>query len=245
MKTFLKKMFKRFGFEVIKSRVHVEDVLIMFNFDVVFDVGANIGQFAEYIRSQGYNGRIVSFEPVKEAYEKLKSKAMREDKWTAVNIGLGRNEVDGTINVARSTVYSSLLKPLSAVKEFAGDAIETSAHEQVTLRTLDSQYPIYVHGDDKVFLKIDTQGFEKEVLLGGTVSLNAIKGVQVELSLSPMYDGEAPLAEIVSFLEAHGYKMVLIDPVTYDRQKGNLLQVDCVFLKNDFGPFSANHHIGK
>ncbi len=232
-------MLKRVGYELVRSRIHIEDILVNNGFDVVLDVGGNIGQFAEYIRSHGYNGRIVSFEPVKESYEELKKKAIKDGKWIALNIGLGQSEAEGTINVARSSVYSSFLKPLSVLEDFAGAGIETTASEQLTLHTLDSEYHNYAHGNDNVFLKIDTQGFEKQVILGGPVSLNAIKGVQVELSLSPIYDGEASLAEIVGLLEARGFRMVSMDPVTFDRRKGVLLQVDCVFLKNNFGPFEA------
>ena len=229
------------GVEVIRSRIHVDDILTMFNFDVVLDIGANVGQFAEYIRSQGYDGRIISFEPVKGTYEKLKQKIKKGQKWMAVNAGLGQDEMESIINVTESSVYSSLLYPHQDLIDFAGNAIRISAREKVAIHTLDSQYPIYVQEKDSAFLKIDTQGFEKQVLLGGTKSLDTIKGVQVELSLNPLYNGEAPLAEIATLLEAKGFKMALLDPVTYDRQNGILLQVDCIFLKNNFGPFAKNY----
>ena len=111
---------------------------------------------------------------------------MRENNWIAVNIALGKDKAEGTINIAQSSVYSSFLEPLSVAEVFAGDAIKTTEHEQVTIRTLDSEYSRYVRGDENAFLKIDTQGFEKQVLLGATDSLYTIKGIQVELSLAAL-----------------------------------------------------------
>ena len=237
MKRLIKRVLNSLGFELIKSRTHIEDILSMFKFNVVLDVGANIGQFAEDIRSNGFKGRIISFEPVMDAFKSLQSKASLDRNWIVVNAGLGLEEADKSINVTRSSVYSSFLKPLSLIEAFAGEAVKTSTRQPAILHTLDSQYALYTHDEELVFLKIDTQGFEKNVLLGGIKSLKHIKGVQVELSLQPLYDGEATLTEIVSLLDANGFKMAIIDPVTYDRRNGTLLQIDCIFLKDDFGPF--------
>ena len=238
MRTFLKRMLKRTGYELIRYRPHVEDILTRHKFDVVLDVGANVGQFAVRIRSRGFNGRIVSFEPVKESFEELATKSKREGNWIAVNAGLGQTDSEETMNVARSSVYSSLLRPRALIENFAGPAIEISAREQVVVRTLDSLYSSYVHNSETVFLKIDTQGFEKQVLYGAISSLKHIKGVQVELSLSPLYEGEASLEDVTCFLQQCGFSLALIDPVTYDSRKGILLQVDCIFIKNNFGPFA-------
>ncbi|MGA9121502.1 MAG: FkbM family methyltransferase [Bacteroidota bacterium] len=233
MKEFVKHLLKHVGFELIRTRAHVEDLLLSNKVAVVLDVGANDGLYARYLRSAGYRGRIVSFEPLREAFEALRAQTLRDPHWEAVNAGLGRADGLATISKARRSVFSSILQPLPSLKEFAYNDIESVGQEQFTLTTLDSQFPLFVHSNEKVFLKIDTQGYEKEVVLGAAGSLASIWGIQLELSLQPLYEGEASISEMISLLEQHGFMMALIDPVTYDHQRGILLQIDCVFLRRN------------
>ena len=174
MKEFVKHLLKRAGFELIRKRAHIEDLLLSNKVAVVLDVGANDGLYARYLRSTGYRGRIVSFEPLREPFEALSAQALGDPQWKAVNVGLGRADGRATISKARRSVFSSILQPLPVLKEFAYNDIESVGQEQFTLATLDSQFPLFVHSNEKVFLKIDTQGYEKEVVLGAAGSLASI-----------------------------------------------------------------------
>jgi FkbM family methyltransferase len=243
MKELVKKALKRAGFELIRRRPHLVDLLVAHRVDVVLDAGANTGQFGEYLRAGGYRGRIVSFEPLPEAFEALERKAARDGAWTALNVGLGNAEKVEIINVSRSTVYSSILCPLPALTRFAGAAVENARQREITLHTLDSQFPLLVGADERAFLKIDTQGYEKQVIVGARSSLARIVGLQLELSLTPLYAGESSLPEMVSLLERSGYQMALFDPVTYDPAARVLLQIDCVFFKKGFGPFEVRESL--
>lgn len=240
VKQLVKKAMKRTGYEVIRRRPHLVDLLVFYGIDVVVDAGANEGQFAQELRSGGYRNRIVSFEPVPEAFEILERKAAQDGKWTAVNAGLGSEAKTVTIHVSRSTVFSSILTPLPTLDRFAGAAVEDSARREITLHTLDAELPRHVRQGERVFLKIDTQGYEREIVAGAREVLASLVGVQLELSLTPLYDGEATLAEMVSLLERSGMRMVLFEPVAYDLSRGTLLQVDCVFFRKGFGPCSID-----
>jgi len=239
MKELAKRALRQLGLELVRKRPHGEDFVVDHHVDVVLDVGANDGLYGRFIRAAGYRGRIVSFEPVHSTYEALREHAANDAQWKTVNLGLGRADGVATISVARRSVFSSILQPLATLKEFASDDVASVREERLSLTTLDSQFPLFVRTGDRVFLKIDTQGYEREVILGGTTSLSMIWGIQLELSLKPLYEGEASIAEMLALLENNGFHLALIDPVTYDLRKGVLLQIDCVFLKDDGW---ADHH---
>ena len=235
MKEFAKALLKGLGFELIRRRPHGEDLLTANKVDVVLDVGANDGLYGRFIRAAGYRGRIVSFEPLRDTFNRLKAQAAKDPLWETINVGLGRAEGVQTISIARRSVFSSILQPLPSLKNFAPTDVEAVGQEQLTMNSLDTVFGHFVRPNEKAFLKVDTQGYEKEVILGAEESLASIWGVQLELSLKPLYQGEASIAEMITMLEKRGFHLSLIDPVTYDRARGVLLQADCVFLKDDRG----------
>ena len=78
----------------------------------------------------------------------------------------------------------------------------------VPVATLDAEFRENRAWLDKFtrrFLKIDTQGFEKSVLLGAEQSLGEIAGVMMECSLTPIYDGQWPLEEAFAHMRARGF----------------------------------------
>lgn len=80
-------------------------------------------------------------------------------------------------------------------------------------------------------MKIDTQGFEKDVLAGGTQSLLQIDAIQIEMSLVPLYDGQALFDELYEYLFDRDYRMVSIEPGFEDSESGQLLQIDGIFKR--------------
>jgi FkbM family methyltransferase len=235
VKQLIKNAVRSAGFELIRKRPHLVDLLARNDIDVVFDVGANEGQFGEYLRANGYRKRIVSFEPLPDAFDALQRKAAADGAWTAVNTALGASERTVTINVSRSTVYSSILPALPVLTDFAGASVEVVQQQTVPLSTLDAQFSRHVSEGERVFLKIDTQGYEEEVLSGAQSSLSRITGAQLELSLTPLYKNETPLPDMVALLERKGFRMALFEPVTYDKARDVLLQIDCVFFRDSSG----------
>jgi hypothetical protein len=82
-------------------------------------------------------------------------------------------------------------------------------------------------------LKIDTQGYEREVLLGATALLNRVAAIQLELSLIQLYECSATLAEIVPFVENLGFEMFNIAPGFKDVRSGRLLQAEGFFVRKN------------
>ena len=199
--------------------------------DVVLDVGANAGQFGRRIRAMGYRRKIVSFEPLSRAFQKLTSNARTFPEWTVVKLALGDVEQKREINVAGNSQSSSFLDMLPQHVSAAPKSAYVGK-ESVEVCTLDSVYGRYCQPQDRVFLKIDVQGFEEAVLRGGAQSLPKCAGVQLELSVVPLYDGSAMLCEMMKRMSDLGFSLMDIYPSFADPGSGKLLQVDGTFFQN-------------
>lgn len=200
---------------------------------LVLDVGANVGQTGLKLRKAGYSGRIVSFEPVKSAHAALQAAAAGDDRWEIADpIALGAAPASLDINVSAATDLSSFRGSTTALKTALPNV---AVHERQTVRVerLDSVFDRYAKPDDRVFLKIDTQGFEAEVLTGASGILPRIHGLQLELSLFPLYDGEKTIADMLPHIREMGFEPWLMLPVTFSRPLSRQLQVDAIFFRSE------------
>ena len=177
----LRELFHKAGFDIVRyshlshpiaSRMKL---LSHYTFDLIFDIGANIGQYANEIRKAGYKGKIVSFEPVKSAYHQLVRNAHDDPLWEPVNIALGNVDDISKINVSQETHSSSILRvlPSSLVNCPSAKIVET---EEVTVKKVDSIARDYLRTAQRLYLKIDTQGFEKKVIEGAANCLRERRG---------------------------------------------------------------------
>jgi FkbM family methyltransferase len=199
--------------------------------DVVLDVGANVGQFGSELRRCGYGGLIVSFEPLSEARVRLKTAVGHDQLWKiADQAALGATDGEVELNIAANSSSSSVLPML---KRHADAAPESAyvASERVPLRRLDDLAPPYIVDRSKVFLKIDTQGYEDQVLEGGPRTLEIALGLCVELSFVPLYGGQLLYKEMLPRLEALGFELWNVTPALIDENDGRLLQVDGTFFR--------------
>lgn len=231
---FIKPFFRKFGFDVLKYECTLEwrrRVLFShYNFGLVFDVGANIGQYAERMRKWGYRGRIVSFEPLSSAYKILAERAKDDPLWETRNIALGNYDGKVEINISENSCSSSILDILPTHVQSAPLSI-CSGREEVIIRRIDSIFDDYYYPGEKFYLKVDTQGYEKHVIEGAERVLDILIGIEMEASLVPLYKGEPLLAEMIGFMSDKGYTLMSLEPGFYNRQTGQLLQVDCRFFR--------------
>ncbi len=202
-----------------------------FDIDLVIDVGANDGQFAKELRAGGYSGRIVSFEPLTTAHRRLLQASKNDSAWQvhsrcAVGDHLGEIE----LNISGNSVSSSILPMLTA----HSNASPTSTYlgsETAPLTTVDNAVLPYFEGAKAPFLKIDTQGYEWYVLDGALATLPKVRGIQVELSLVPLYEGQHLWRECIERLEAAGFVLWALQPVFIDPANGRTLQWDGLFFR--------------
>jgi len=199
--------------------------------NVVFDVGANTGQFAKSIRGAGYRGKIVCFEPLPDAHAKLRDRFIRDEK-VLIHPRTALGEVRGSINinVSRNSYSSSILNLLPSHSNADPESTYIDTVE-ASIDRLDNVFTDYVTEGDRVFLKIDTQGYEWNVLDGAEHCLDKIFGLLLEMSLVPLYDGQRLWKDLLGRLEGEGFVLWQILPGFSDPTSSRSLQFDGVFYR--------------
>jgi FkbM family methyltransferase len=237
LKRFVRKSIRSAGWDVKRfdplssEATQLARQLSVHQIDVVFDVGANTGQFAERLRDAGFSGRIISFEPSTAAHLTLSKHATPDPNWTiAPRMALGDMEGTITLNLAGNSASSSVLPMLPSHANAAPESRYVGS-ENVDLRTLDSIAKDFVAQAERVFLKLDVQGFEYKVLQGAEKFLGQVVGIQIELSLVPLYEGEHLFKPMLHDLEERGYDLWSVFPGFVDPATSRLLQLDAVFFR--------------
>ena len=202
-----------------------------YEINLILDAGANIGQYAQNVRSMGYKGRIVSFEPLSSAFTELKNNTDKDPLWEAVNIALGDTDSKKSINISANSRSSSILEMLPLHLNNSPQS-KYKGKEIVFVKTLDSIFNKYVKPKDRAFLKIDTQGYEKKIIDGAKKSLKNILGIQMELSLAPLYKGEVIFIDMLNLMGKKGYALASLEP-GWSISNGRLLQTDVIFFKKE------------
>ena len=234
MKRIFRGLLNRAGLDLVRHRpvprhlARRAHLLSRFGVTVVLDVGANAGIYAGELRRIGYRGRIVSFEPLSSAFAALAAQAARDPAWEAVNAALGAEQGQAVLNVAANS-WSSSLRPMLDVHLAAAPESRFVAEETVRMETLDAVFERYVRPDDRVWLKIDTQGHERYVLAGAAASLPRIDTIELEMSPVGLYEGEALFTEMFEWLAARGYHCVHLHPGLVDPADERLLSLDGCF----------------
>jgi FkbM family methyltransferase len=227
----IKKSFELGGLNVSRNRPQPSSPLVYFQIDVVLDVGANVGQYALGAREAHFKKTIVSFEPLSEAHKRLVEKSKNDGNWIvhercAVGSEIGETE----INISENSDSSSLLPMLAAHSDAAPES-RYVGKDLIRIITLDSIYHTYCRTNERVFLKIDAQGYEKQVLDGAKDCLKYIKGVQVELSVVPLYASQNTYEYFFQLFKDHGFALWSLLPVFTDPRTGRMLQFDAVFIR--------------
>ena len=202
-----------------------------FDIDLIIDVGANQGQFGESLREYGYIGKIVSFEPLKEAHNNLIKASHDDSNWTVYpRCALGSHVGEIELNISANSVSSSVLPMLTTHAKAAPHSVYIG-QDMCPLSTLDMTMPDYLEASKSVLIKIDTQGFEWQVLDGAKEMLSKARGVLIEMSLVELYEGQKLWHEIMERLEANGFTLWSLQPAFIDSDNGRTLQLDGLFFR--------------
>jgi FkbM family methyltransferase len=235
-----RKVVRRTGIEVSRYQPELDwernfmRQLESHHVNVVLDVGANSGQYAGGLRARGFTGRIVSFEPLAAPFSLLERSASTDPLWECRRCALG--DADGTIsiNVAGNSGESSSVLPMLKTHQEAFPPANYIGTEDVPLHRLDSVASEILRPTDTAFLKIDVQGFEKQVLAGGnsTVSDRCV-GMQLELSFLPLYEGGMLIREALDLAYSLGFTLTGLRPCFTDMRNGRMLQADGTFFRGN------------
>lgn len=201
--------------------------------DLIFDVGANKGQYAEKVFAHGYGGRIVSFEPLSAPLAVLEAKSRKRPGWEVAErccIGDRTGEIE--VNISESSIASSIL-PLSAEHLRVSPDAAYVGIEKAPMYPLDELFDRHLGEATRPFLKIDVQGFESEVLDGARRSIPHLVGMQVELSLVDAYESQkGSFSQMIRRIEEMGFELIRFFPSFIDTATGRWLQADGLFFRS-------------
>ncbi len=227
MKDIVKRVLDRLGIEV-QRQTTLRRFFATHPIDLVVDAGANLGQFGQSIRRKGYAGRIWSFEPVSYVYEALAQLAAKDPRWLVSKLALGSARGEAPINVSHNHTLSSFLPPSGLFASY--DRGGPTVQETVCIETLD-----HVLSKDtarSILLKLDVQGFEKEVLEGAKASLQRVHALYVELPIEHLYRGGWTFSEAIAYLDDLGFtpaQFRTVNPLPGDR--ASAVEFDCLLRR--------------
>jgi FkbM family methyltransferase len=197
--------------------------------NLVIDVGANTGQYASALRHDGYRGQIVSFEPQPSAAAELRAAAAGDQDWKIFECALGPAPGKSNLFVTDDSQSSSLLAPSADPARFR--FLVGSSQTPVEIATLDD-FRFGHRGHNRLYLKLDVQGYELGVLRGAPKTLRRAAAVECELSLTSLYTGQAMSEDVISHLRTAGLVPVCISRAyTEPGPSRRVIQMDGIFRR--------------
>ena len=260
MKNLIIKVLKKLGYTLkgIKPSIKHNDFnsIVKFllenkkNVHTYFDIGANKGQSIELFKKMNANSQIHSFEPTPKLYRDLVKKFENDKTIKINNIGLGKEKDILTFySFNKSSPVNSFLPMDKKSKFYKARLYNSSSNDS----NFTNQTKIDVTSVDNYcndnnikeidFMKIDTQGFEEEVLQGSKKMLqeHKISIIQLEIIFGFAYEKNSSMFKIEENLYQNGYKCIGIT------NSGNVLswsafQSDFLYVKKDIYDHIKNLH---
>jgi FkbM family methyltransferase len=242
--TYLKRpiqsLLEKFGLEVrrkqVREKTKLETLLAQYRVDMVFDIGANVGQCGPWFRWIGFEKTIVSFEPISHLFQQLSQNAKSDPQWLVEQVALGEKDGVAVINVSGGHGGASSLLTMTehVVKNAPDQAV--IRQEEITITTVEKMMSKYYPEGDRLFLKIDAQGYETRVIEGIGCELPRVIGLKLEMSLVENYRGELLMVDMLSRLKNLGFHLVEFENGWSNENTGEMYQVDGVFFRTDKPP---------
>ena len=169
------------------------------------DVGANIGRWTASLLHLAAPSRVIAVEPQPEPFAELTARFGADARVELVEAAVGTEDGEIRLNVTAHPDGTSVLPPNQELNEIYGGGLEVVATPTVPLRRLDT---LAAGLDEVSLLKIDVQGFERQVLEGGPETLARTRWVLLEVLFSSHYEGDALFPELHGLMAASGFGMV-------------------------------------
>lgn len=212
---------------------HLRRVFEKHRVDCVFDVGANDGTYARWLRADvGYQGRVISFEPIAAQVRTLEQTAAGDPLWSIRDCALGAEEGSREFHVMESDVFSSFLKPAEGQPGKYSDSNRVSRSIPVKVSTVAAAWREIsaAHGVSRLYLKMDTQGFDLEVFAGAREVVESIVALQSELAFRTIYEGGADAATAMAAFAVAGFRPSMLHAISFDEGLG-MIEADGVFVR--------------
>lgn len=241
MRTCASWLLRHFGWDLVRIDSNFDpktgsDILCLLkvlnkaNADLLLDIGANRGEFAKQIIKAGFRGRIMCFEPLPECYQELEALAASNSQVKlAPRCALGRSRGTASLNVSANSVSSSVLPMRPSHLQVAPESayIRTEAVEI---------YPLDYFADQmsdcrSICIKLDVQGFEREVIAGAAKLFDKVHAIQIELSATDFYEEQPLMSEMLDYFAKQDFELHAIFPVFIDPASGRQFQHDAIFVR--------------
>jgi len=219
---------------------HLVQLFDYLQVNCVLDVGANQGQYGRFLRAIGYKGNIVSFEPAGGDFDILSRVAGKDPGWFAHQLALGDIDQLTQINITSDSLFNSFLAPNDFI---LGQGLRIDKVENVEMKRLDSIFDDLIAPlvEPKVYLKMDTQGYDLKVVAGARESLKQVVGLQSELSVQPLYEGMPGYLENLEVLNQAGFDLTGMFPIARDNAL-RVIEFDCIMInRQSAGPALSVH----
>jgi len=210
--------------------------------DCVLDVGANLGQYRDFLRREvGYEGMVVSFEPIHANAVAIRNRAKSDPRWRIEECALGATPGSATLNVMQSSEFSSFLRPDQSVSKRFENANKVVAQVEVEVRTLADVLPRIERecAVSAFYLKLDTQGFDLEVARGAGAAIERFRALQTEVAFKPLYEGAPDHAISIPAFRALGFEPSAIFPNNPDHFP-LMYEFDCHMIARPYAKDDAN-----
>lgn len=214
--------------EIYKSLNH--QWLIKRQINTILDIGANTGQFASSVRLVMPSAKIYCFEPIPACFRQLSKRFQDTENIICYNYGLGSES-------AEMSFFENQFSPSSSFLPTTDRQTDAFPHTQsvtpitANVRRLDD-IATELSIVPPLFIKIDVQGYEMPVLLGGQATIREADIILVETSFVELYKGQALFSEIYELLTQWGFRYAGALDQFFDPKTGEILQSDSIFLAN-------------
>ncbi|HSJ48460.1 MAG TPA: FkbM family methyltransferase [Gammaproteobacteria bacterium] len=233
----LKSLFRRLGYSLqrINKAESEEDILFkalrLGGVGLVIDCGANHGQFYHLCRRSGFTGPIWCIDPNPYCLATLNALAEQDAALKIIPAGTGDHDALLPLNSAGALDdLSSFLDqtPLLTSRFKRAEVTETM---EAQVRRLDGLMDEEgLPADMRVFLKVDTQGYDLATLEGMGERINQVSGVKAEMSVQAAYEDAPSHWELLEFFRTHDFEPFSFTTVTRDFD-GRYIEYDAYFLK--------------
>ena len=215
------------------EKYFLETVLPSIEPKVCIDVGANVGSYATMLLENTV-ATVYSFEPLTKPFESLLSlKTRYPDRFFPINNGVGeKNEILTIHYDDESTTRASFLEDIKNVSYVKNERVQN-----IDVVSLDSYFQEGIV-DEIDFIKIDTEGFEYQVLLGSKniISIYKPKFIQIEYNWHQLFSGQSLFA-LSKILEGYQPYQLLKDRLEIRDPKDPLANIylfsNFIFVRND------------
>ena len=249
----IKLILNKYGFRIVHNSIKdfnfaLEKIFKIYDIQIVFDIGSNIGQFSKKILNLNYKNKIVLIEPINKTFLALKNNFKNKNNLEFLNIGIGvETSKLKMYKSARDGDMNSLLKINNVGTNLVKNAVITSEEE---VKIIDVNEFLKNYKLENILFKIDIEGYDFKVLKHIKKEyLQQITCILCEIQNVKMWEGqENNLKEQLEFFENNNFKLFGIDPFLTNPSTGQLIVIDALFVNKKIIPknldLSYNEKIG-